>query len=69
MHKGSLYTKLPGTKRLILAPIYNVFQLYAFCIFPTHAMFPNYTNILHITTTMMLAEKNILSVEFFPFRL
>jgi hypothetical protein len=61
MHEGSLYIKLPGTKGLILAPMYNVFQLYAFCIFPMHAMFHNYNNILHITTTMMLAEKNVLT--------
>jgi len=62
-----LYTKLPGTKGLILAPIYKVFQLCAFCIFSMHTMFHNYTNILHITTTMMLGEKDVLTVEFFPF--
>jgi hypothetical protein len=67
MHVGSLYTKLPGTKGLIQAPVYNVFQLYAFCVFPMHAIFHNYPNILHITTTMMLAEKKFLTVEFIPF--
>ena len=36
-----------------------IFQLYAFCIFPMHAIFHNYTNILHITTEMMLAEKDV----------
>jgi hypothetical protein len=67
MHKGSLYTKLPGTKGLIQAPTYNVPQLYAFCIYRMYATFHNYPNILHITTTMMLAEKYVLTVEFIPF--
>jgi hypothetical protein len=66
-NKCSLYTKLPGTKGLIQAPTYNVSQLYAFCIYPMHAIFHNYPNMLHITTTMMLAEKNVLTVEFIPF--